>query len=149
MRYNGRRLTNKDYLAYWGKWVFLGEKEELDVMAEKLDPYVENGEIPCIKYDRSPQKWFDLEQCVMCVYCDKRQRDKVFNILAKFGVKGKRWVPESEVIDKWKPGGLNLERWLEFHDLKGEKADKIRKKIKNQLEIFFKRPNEICLGWQQ
>ncbi|MCD6561371.1 MAG: hypothetical protein J7L16_06400 [Deltaproteobacteria bacterium] len=148
--YKGKRLTNKEYLEHWGKWVFFGEKEELDELAEKLDPFVESEEIPCIKYDRSPQKWFNLEQCVMCVYCDDRQRDEVFKILAKFGIKGKRWAPEMEVIQKWMPGGLNLERWLAFHNVSDEEGEKIRKDAKKKFEeTFLNRPNDICFGWQQ
>lgn len=148
--YQGRRLTNKEYLEHWGKWVFFGSKEELAEMAKKLDPYVESHEIPCIKYDRSPQKWFDLDQCVMCVYCDYRQRDDVLQILSKFGVKIKAWTYDREVIQKWLPGGLHLERWIKHHNLSEGDAEIIRKESREKYhKHFFERPDDICQGWDQ
>lgn len=148
--YNGKRLTNREYLEHWGKWVFFGEKEELDEKAHNLDAFVESHDIPCIKYDRSPQKWFELEQCVMCVYCDDRQRMDVWKFLAQFGVKAKAWAYEREVIEKWLPGGLHMERWLKAHDLSEEQAEKIRNDSEKKYQKkFFDRPNDICMGWEQ
>jgi hypothetical protein len=150
IEYNGRRLTNKEYLEYWGKWVFFGDPEELAEMAKKLDPYVENHEIPCIKYDRKPQKWFELEQCVMCVYCDYRQRDDVLGILSKFGIKIKAWTYDREVIQKWLPGGLHLERWIKHHKLTEEDAETIREESRQKYQKqFFDRPHDICMAWEQ
>lgn len=147
--YNERRLTNKEFSEHWGKWVFFGEKEELDELAEKLDPYVENHQISCIKYDRFPQKWFELEQCVMCAYCDDRQKDEVFQILSQFGIKMKAWSYEREVIQKWLPGGLHLERWIKRANLSEEDAEKLRKGSRERYEKFFDSPDELCSGWSQ
>jgi len=148
--YNGRRLTNKEYLEHWGKWVFFGEREELDELAKKLDPYVENNEIPCIKYDRAPQKWFELEQCVMCVYCDDRQRHEVAKILSRFGIKAKGWSYDREVIQKWLPGGLHMERWIKNHNVSEEEAEKIREESRQKYKKqYFDRPDDICFGWNQ
>lgn len=148
--YDGWRLTNREYLEHWGKWIFFGEKEELDEMARKLDPFVENGQIPCIKYDRAPQRWFDLEQCVMCVYCDDRQRDEVFQILSRFGVKEQAWVYDQEVIQKWMPGGLFLESWLKYHNVTEEEAEKIREDARKRFQRqFFERPDDVCFALSQ
>lgn len=148
--YQDKRLTNKEYLEHWGKWVFLGTKEEIDQMAEKLDPYVESEDIPCIKYDRAPQHWFEMEECVMCVYCDDREKDKVWKILSKFGVEVRGWSYEREVIKKWMGGGLHLERWIANHKLSEEDAEKLREEVKEKYEKrFLKNPNDICLGWEQ
>jgi len=148
--YNGKRLTNKEYLDHWGKWVFLGERKELLELAQQLNPYVEDHKIPCIKFDRAPQKWFELEECVMCVYCDDRQRDDVMAILSKFGVKVKGWTYEKEVIEKWLPGGLHMERWIKTHKLNEKEADEIRNDSKQKYnKKFFEKPNDICMGWEQ
>lgn len=150
MVYEGKRLTNKEYLDHWGKWVFFGEKAELDEMARNLDPYVESGAIPCIKYDRAPQEWASMEQCVMCVYCDDRQREDVHKILRNFGVKAKGWAPEQEVIKKWSPGGLHLERWIKSKKLSDDEAKKVREDAHERFNRqFFDRLDAICLGWQQ
>ena len=150
MTFEGKRLTNKEYLEHWGKWVFYGEKEELNEMASNLDPYVEKGDIPCIKYDPSPQKWASLEQCVMCVYCDDRKKDEVMKILSSFEVKVKAWVYEREVIEKWMPGGLHLERWIKSQDLLDQDAEQIREESREKFKRqFFDRPDDICLGWAQ
>ncbi len=148
--YKGKRLTNKEYLDHWGKWVFFGEKDEVNEMARNLDPYVESGRIPCVKYDRAPQEWAELEECVMCVYCDDRQKDDVLQILSGFGVKAKGWAYEREVIEKWLPGGLHMERWIKAHGMSEEAAETIREESREKFQRqFFDRPNDICLGWEQ
>ena len=149
IRYNERRLTNMEFSEHWGKWVLLGESEEFEELAEKLDPYVESHQISCIKYDRSPQEWFDLDQCVMCVYCDDRQKDEVLKILSQFGVKMKAWSYEREVIEKWLPGGLHLERWIKKAKLSEKDAETLRKESKQRYKKFFDNPDALCSGWAQ
>ena len=148
--YNNKRLTNKEYLEHWGKWVFFVKQENVKEMANKLDPYVENKSIPCIKYDRKPQQWFEMEECVFCVYCDDRQRDEVWKILERQGAKGRAWSYEREVISKWMPGGLHMERWLKHHNTSEEEAEKIRKDAKKKFdEKFHDNPDGLCMGWEQ
>lgn len=147
--YNNKRLTNKEYLEHWGKWVFLIKQENVKEMANKLDPYVENKSIPCIKYDREPQKFFGLEECVFCVYCDDRQRDEVWKIIKSKGAKGRAWTYEHEVLSKWMPGGLNMERWLKYHNTSEEEAEKIRKDALKMLNKFYDNPDDLCSGWEQ
>ena len=150
IKYKGKRLTNKEYLEHWGKWVFLRDKDVIYEMAGKLDQYVEDGTIPCIKYDRAPQEWFNLEQCVMCVYCDDRQRDDVWEILTGFGVREKAWTYEKEVIEKWLPGGLNLEKWIKTHNIPETEAEKIREDSREKFKRkIFSKPDELCSGWEQ
>jgi len=76
--YEGRELTNGEVLKYWGKWIFFGDKSQLDEWARKLDPYVENETIPCIKYDRIPPANLGLTELVMMVYCDKRKSEEIW-----------------------------------------------------------------------
>ena len=150
LTYQDRRLTNKEYLEHWGKWVFLAEREQLDELARKFDPYVEVGTLPCIKYDHAPQQWAGKEQCGMCVYCDDRQREEVWQLISSFGVSEKRWVYERDLIEKWLPGGEHLERWITVHGLTDEEAEKLREEAHHKYQAaFFERPNDICLGWAQ
>jgi hypothetical protein len=71
-------------------------------------------------------------------------------ILSKFGVKAKGWVYEKEVIEKWLPGGLHMERWIKAHGLNEKEADEIRNDSKQKYnKKFFEKPNDICMGWEQ
>ncbi|KIE17114.1 hypothetical protein DS62_06260, partial [Smithella sp. SC_K08D17] len=103
--YEGRELTNGEVLKYWGKWIFFGDKSQLDEWARKLDRYVEDETIPCIKYDRIPPANLGLTELVMMVYCDKRKSEEIWQILQQHGVKIKAWVSEWETMEMWKPGG--------------------------------------------
>src|SRR5450759_2846063 len=76
--YNGVPLTNREVLQYWGKWIVLGDRPWLDELARKLDPYVEQKKIPCVKYDRNPSPRLGITEHVMMVYCDRRGREDVW-----------------------------------------------------------------------
>jgi hypothetical protein len=148
-RYKGRELTNAEVLAYWGKWIVLGDKARLDELAEKLDPYVEDKIIPCIKYDRKPSSNLGIAECVFMVYCDRRERDKVWEILSRFGVKLKAWVTEKETMELWMPGKPLLERWMESKEYDDDAKERIRKDAKERMSRVFDHPDEVFTGWEQ
>ena len=135
--YKGKTLTREEYLEHWGKWIILGEREKLDEMAAKLDPYVEDRTIQSIKYDRSPQKIFGLEECALLAFCDDRERDEVWGILAGLGVTLKSWVYERETIEMWMPGGFLIEKWIEAHGLESGEAEKVRQETKERYEKWL------------
>ncbi|KJS01647.1 MAG: hypothetical protein VR68_04595 [Peptococcaceae bacterium BRH_c4a] len=167
--YQGRPLTNKEYLDHWGKWIVLGSRKRLDDLAAKLDLYVEQGVIPCVKYDREPPKEMDLEvkqklrrrfidvgqdeavlmECVMCVFCDQRQREEVWQILTGLGVNLKAWVYEKETIDLWLPGGILLERWIAQNCSGEDEAEKVRQESQERFRETFKNEDAIYKGWPQ
>ncbi|MDY6935630.1 MAG: hypothetical protein SVZ03_15585 [Spirochaetota bacterium] len=147
--YKGRELTNSEVLQYWGKWIILGDKSKLDEMAEKLDQYVEDGVIPCIKYDREPPANLDLKECVMMVYCDKRQSEEVWEILKDHGVEFKAWVTEKETMEMWMPGGQLLEFWINSQNFSEEIANAIREDARARLGYVFDHPDEIFSPWEQ
>lgn len=147
--YQGKPLTNKEYLEHWGKWVIMGSREELDELAKKLDPYVETGDIPCIKYDRTRLNQLGFQEHVMCVYCDNRNREEVWKILAGEGVKIKAWFYERETIEMWSPGGRLLENWIASHNLSPKEADEIREDARKKMTALFENENEIFTGLEQ
>jgi hypothetical protein len=147
--YEGRPLTNGEVLTYWGKWLVLAERPWLDELAEKLDPYVESKEIPCIKYDRRPPANLGVEECVMMVYCDRRKRDDVWKILSRFGIKMKAWVTERETLEMWLPGGVLLERWIASQDYDQDMAEAVRKDAARRIGLIFDHPEEIYRSWEQ
>lgn len=149
MVYQGKRLTNREYFEHWGKWVYLDERENLDELARKLDSYVESGEISCIKYDHAPLRTLGMDQCVLCVYCDDRRKGEVWEILSRFGIKGKAWVYEKEVMEMWMPGGALLEKWITAQGLTGERAEKIRENVRHAFSVKYGSPDDLATGWEQ
>ena len=146
---NGAEMTNGEVVQYWGKWIVLGERTYLDEMARKLDPLVEQEKIPCIKYDRKPSLNLDIKECVMMVYCDRRDRDEIWQILKNFGVRLKAWVTERETMELWMPGGQLLERWLNSTDFDDVKKNIIRNDARTRLNHVFNHPDKIFIPWAQ
>ena len=147
--YQGKEMTNGEVMEYWGKWIVLGSRSLLDELAEKLDPFVEDKKIPCIKYDRQPSRNLGVEECVMMVYSDKRERDKVWDILSRFGIKLKAWVTEKETMEMWKSGGFLLERWLASTEYDEKTKEAVRADAESSLSYIFNHPDEIFTPWQQ
>ncbi|MEW6439292.1 MAG: hypothetical protein AB1640_00005 [bacterium] len=145
----GRPMTNGEVLQYWGKWIVLGTRARLDELAEKLDPFVEERKIPCIKYDRSPPADLGLRECVMMVYCDRRERSEVWAILERFGVRMKAWVTERETMEMWLPGAQLLDRWLGRQDLDAPAKEAIREDARARIRYVFDHPDEIFRPWEQ
>lgn len=149
IRFEGKPLTNKEYLEYWGKWVFFGEKKTLDGFAGRIDPLVEKNIIPAAKYDREVIEAFQIGECVMCVYCDFRQRDEVWTALEAIGVTDRMWVFEKETMQRWLPGGHLLEKWIQGRDLNQVEADQVRANAQKTFEVMFADENAEFKGVSQ
>ena len=147
--YKGRPLTNKEYLDYWGKWLVFGSRQRHDELAIKLDPYVESGLIACFKYDRKALTNLGMEECVMCVFCDKRNRDEVWGILADQQVKLKAWIYDRETVSMWLPGGTLLENWISSEKLCDKKAERVRQDSRQRFSEILDYPDRPFAGWQQ
>ena len=149
INYDGKPLTNKEYLESWGKWLIFGAADDLAVLAQSLDPFVEAREVPAVKFDRQIIEEFGLDRCVMCVYCHLELRDNVWNILASLGVQEKAWAFERETLDRWLPGGANLERWIEGRHLTPQQADVVRRTAESQFKRLFGNDNAVFTGIEQ
>ncbi len=147
--YKGKPLTNGEMLEYWGKWIVLGDRPWLDKLARKLDLFVEHEKIPCVKYDREPAKNLAVDECVMMVYCDKRQRDEVWDILRKFGVKLKAWISEKESMEMWLPGGRLLEKSILERNLSEVEAEEEREDARKKIGRIFDYPDAVFEPWRQ
>lgn len=146
---NGSPLTNKAYLDAWGKWLVFGSAELLGDLAQRLDPFVEGKEVPAAKYDRQRIDEFGLDRCVMCVYCHVEQRDRVWEILQSLGVQDKAWAFERETLERWLPGGANLERWIQGRNLNEQQADVVRRQAEAKFKQMFGNENAIFTGVEQ
>lgn len=146
IQYEGKVLTNREYLQHWGKWVIFGDSKSFAELARKIDPLVEKKVVPAAKYDRKAIDEFKMGECVMCVYCDYRQRDDVWEQLESVGVTDKMWVFEKETMERWLPGGHLLEKWIEGKNLTQEKADRIRADTRRTFERMFADEDAECKG---
>jgi len=126
--------TKEAYLKHWGKWAIFGEKEYLDELARQLDPYVEDRYICNIKYLRKAVVWSGYDRPAMCVYCDDREKEDIWEILSTIGITDKLWVYEKETIASWLPGGELLEKMIAYRGLSPEKSQKVREKIQKYSE---------------
>ena len=131
--------SKDEYLEHFGKWTIMGDREELDRLALKLDPYVEARAIYSIKYTRAPETNFGIDQCVMCVACDDRDKEDVWEILAQNGVELKAFVYDRQVVEMWQPGGMMVEKWIEAFNIDPEskEAEDIRKNTKENFDRWL------------
>jgi hypothetical protein len=137
--YKGQPLTKEEYLEHWGKWVIMDEREQLDELARKLEPYVESRAIYTIKYTRSPEPSFGLNTCFMGVFCDDREKEEVWQILSSLGVTLKLWVYDREIIEMWQPEGALMKMWLDAHkiDPESKEAEEIRRRTQQSYEKWL------------
>ncbi len=149
INHDGKPLTNKEYLESWGKWLVFDTAKELADLARLLDPFVEARDVPAIKYDRQKIEEFGLDRCVMCIYCHIARRDAVWDILVSVGVQQKAWAFERETLERWQPGGANLERWIEGRKLSPQQADVVRRQAEAQFKHLFGNEDAIFTGIEQ
>ncbi len=145
----GRRMTNGEVLMHWGKCIVLDDRPGLDALASTLDPYVEQGQIPVVKYDREPSRNLGIEECVLMAYCDKRRREEVWSVLKANGARFKAWVSEEETIRMWMPGGRLLERWIVSKGFDERRARVTREDAARRLGKVFSHPELPYEPWQQ
>jgi hypothetical protein len=95
----------REYFEHFGKWlIFSRDSGFLEELARRVDPYVEREEIASAKYKRAPDPLFGPD-LVMCVYCDDRERERVWNILSSLGVTRRIWKYDRQTLEDWSAGG--------------------------------------------
>jgi len=122
----GREIP-KDWDLKGDKWLIFGKREELEELAKKIEPYVERGLIHSAKY--SPE-----ENSVMCVYCLDYEREKVWQILEKLGVKKRIWKYDYQTMQDWSIGGKLWLKEMSNNDVLRKKIVKILKKSEEELK---------------
>lgn len=128
--------TKKDFIVRGGKWLVFGrERPKLDELAKKLEPYVESGKIPAVKYLREPSS-LGRGRMVMCVYCDEKEKEEIWKILEGLGIKQRIWKPNIQTVKDWLPGGRLYEKIRK----RGENKPEARKmKREERIEVFKER----------
>ena len=129
--------TKEECLEHWGKWAVFGDRDYLDNLARQLDSYVEKRRIYNIKYLRQPPAWLGFDQVFMCIYCDDRENEVKWQILAKFGVTQKLWAYERETTALWMPGGLFFEIMIAHRKLSQEESEDVGEKFQKWNEEYL------------
>lgn len=96
--------SEEEYLEHWGKWLVFDSAAALRSLADKIDQHVNSGEIDSAKFNREPSR-VGRGDCVMCIYCDDRDKERVWGILSLFGVSKRIWKYDRQTYQDWKPGG--------------------------------------------
>ncbi len=96
--------NEKEYLEHWGKWLVFDSSTEIRGLAEKIDQHVDSGEIDSAKFNREPSD-IGRGDCVMCIYCDDRDKERVWAILRSLGVSKRIWKYDQQTHEDWKPSG--------------------------------------------
>ena len=95
----------REYMEHWGKWLIFGKLEYLESLAQQLDEYINKGLIDSAKYNRKPSP-VGRGDCVMCIYCDDRDKDRVWSIiLSTLGIAKQLWEYDAQTHHDWQPGG--------------------------------------------
>jgi len=102
----------KEWEEHGGKWLIFKEYEQLEILARKIDQFVENGQIALAKFSREPL-FYDTP--VMCVYCLDSNKEKVWSILEKLGIQKRIWKYDKQTTEDYKPGGRLYQKYQEFH----------------------------------
>jgi hypothetical protein len=90
-----------------------------------------------------------MEECVMCVYCDDRQREEVWKIIENFGANLKAWFYERETWEMWSPGGRLLENWIASQNLSPEEAENVRADARQRVKALYENEDAIFTGLEQ
>ena len=96
--------NEREYIEHWGKWLVFDSAAAIRSVAEELDLHVDRGEIDSAKFNREPSD-IGRGDGVMCVYCDDRDRERVWNILRLLGLSKRIWKYDRQTHDDWGPGG--------------------------------------------
>ena len=92
----------KGWAEHGGKWLIFMKYEELESLAYKIDPHIENSRITQAKLSREPL-FYDTP--VMCVYCLDSNKEKVWLILQELGIQKRIWKYDKQTLKDWEPGG--------------------------------------------
>lgn len=87
---NNIRRRKGEYHDHWGKWCVFNHVDSLIKLAVRLSSHIRCGLIDNLKFNTAPSIRGQGE-CVMCVYCDDRDRDMVWFLLSGLGVTRKIW----------------------------------------------------------
>jgi len=100
-----QKQLSLDYREHYGKWVIYGSRERVERLAGIFDTLVELGKIDQIKYiQKLGSDAVTKKMHAMHVYCDDRERERVWKLLEVFGATRRIWKYEWQTVADWQPG---------------------------------------------
>lgn len=74
---DARRETDREeWIRHGGKWIIFDRHNQIIILAERLGPFIDSGEIESAKY-------WNKDPSAMCVYCLHRDKEKTWDILKR------------------------------------------------------------------
>jgi hypothetical protein len=71
-------INEDEWIRHGGKWIIFDRREKIVRLADDLGPFIDSGEIQSAKY-------WKKDPSAICVYSLDRDREKVWEILTRFG----------------------------------------------------------------
>jgi hypothetical protein len=71
-------MDREEWLRHGGKWIIFDKKDRIVILAEKLRPLIDSGEIESAKY-------WNKDPSAICVYSLDREKERIWNILEELG----------------------------------------------------------------
>jgi hypothetical protein len=104
VRYFDNLESYAEYYEHWGKWLIFRDAKTIREIAGKLDDYIDAGLIDSAKFNREPSE-IGKGESVLCVYCDDRDRERVWTLLLNIGAIKRIWKYDKQTLADWTPGG--------------------------------------------
>lgn len=84
-----------------GKWIVFDQKAKIEVLSEKLAPFIQSGQVESAKY-------WNRDPSAICVYSLDREKESVAHILDTLGASGSRVWEYDHAWDKNLQRPINL-----------------------------------------
>ena len=142
------KTSSEESIKYGGEYVIYDSKEQIEELVKKLEPMI-GGVIEAIKYSTVPVKLTPHapeNRYALVVYCDRRERDEVVEILDKFGGRNYEWKNRKDV---WRDALKNPWFCFVFYNMDPEGFKKICRLVQmessiDMIESFMKFASKVA-----
>ena len=134
------KTSPEESIKYGGEYVIYDSKEQIEELVKKLEPMI-GGVIEAIKYSTVPVKltpYAPENRYALVVYCDRRNRDEVVEILDEIGARNYEWKNRKDV---WRDALKNPWFCFVFYNMDPEGFKKICRLV--QMESSIKMINSV------
>ncbi|RMF88959.1 MAG: hypothetical protein D6733_07405 [Methanobacteriota archaeon] len=91
-----RAEDEAEWFERGGKWLVYGGLSEMEALAERIEGYVEAGEVVSAKY------WNASETSAMCIYSLDRDRRQTLSIIRRMGFEPTAWEYDYGRCRNWR-----------------------------------------------
>jgi len=142
------KTSPEESIKYGGEYVIYGSQEQIEKLVKKLEPMI-GGVIEAIKYSTVPVKLTPHapeNHYALVVYCDRRDRDEVIEILDEIGARNYEWKNRKDV---WRDALKNPWFCFVFYNMDPEGFKKICRLVQmessiDMIESFMKFASKVA-----